>query len=99
MLGSQELQDLVDRMIDTMRAAPGVGLAAPQIGVPLQASACAAGWRGGEASAACKRWHQQWLGMAAGGACKRGTGAGGGEGQGSTVFKACQPYFESAPAC
>ncbi|KAL4434677.1 hypothetical protein ABPG77_002800 [Micractinium sp. CCAP 211/92] len=36
MLGSPELQDLVDRMIDTMRAAPGVGLAAPQIGVPLQ---------------------------------------------------------------
>ncbi|KAL4447557.1 hypothetical protein ABPG75_004776 [Micractinium tetrahymenae] len=36
MLGSQELRDLVSKMIDTMRAAPGVGLAAPQIGVPLQ---------------------------------------------------------------
>lgn len=28
------LQTLVDDMIETMRAAPGVGLAAPQIGVP-----------------------------------------------------------------
>jgi len=35
-LGSQELRDLVARMIATMRAAPGVGLAAPQIGVPLR---------------------------------------------------------------
>jgi peptide deformylase len=30
------LQRLVDDMIDTMRAAPGVGLAAPQVGVPLR---------------------------------------------------------------
>ena len=30
------IQKLVDDMIETMRAAPGVGLAAPQIGVPLQ---------------------------------------------------------------
>lgn len=29
-----DLQVLIDDMIDTMRAAPGVGLAAPQIGVP-----------------------------------------------------------------
>ena len=29
-----ELVELVDDMIETMRAAPGVGLAAPQIGVP-----------------------------------------------------------------
>jgi peptide deformylase len=27
---------LIDDMIDTMRAAPGVGLAAPQVGVPLR---------------------------------------------------------------
>ena len=40
MLGTQELRDLVQSMIDTMRAAPGVGLAAPQIGVPLQVGAC-----------------------------------------------------------
>ncbi len=31
-----ELQTLVDDMIDTMRAAPGVGLAAPQVNVPLR---------------------------------------------------------------
>jgi peptide deformylase len=30
------LQKLVEDMIETMRAAPGVGLAAPQIGVPLR---------------------------------------------------------------
>ncbi len=33
-LGTPELRELVTRMIATMRAAPGVGLAAPQIGVP-----------------------------------------------------------------
>lgn len=32
-LGTAELHDLVQTMIATMRAAPGVGLAAPQIGV------------------------------------------------------------------
>jgi peptide deformylase len=32
----QQLADLVADMVDTMRAAPGVGLAAPQIGVPLR---------------------------------------------------------------
>ncbi|MEX2142961.1 MAG: peptide deformylase [Anaerolineales bacterium] len=31
-----ELQRLIDDMIETMRAAPGVGLAAPQINVPLR---------------------------------------------------------------
>src|SRR5215471_13539480 len=31
-----EVQQLVDDMIKTMYAAPGVGLAAPQIGVPLR---------------------------------------------------------------
>jgi len=30
------IQDLIAAMRDTMRAAPGVGLAAPQIGLPLQ---------------------------------------------------------------
>jgi peptide deformylase len=34
-LASGEMQSLIDRMIATMRAAPGVGLAAPQVGVPL----------------------------------------------------------------
>jgi peptide deformylase len=32
----ENLQELVVDMVDTMRAAPGVGLAAPQIGVALQ---------------------------------------------------------------
>lgn len=31
-----EMQALVTKMIATMRAAPGVGLAAPQVGVPLR---------------------------------------------------------------
>ena len=31
-----ELQTLIDDMIETMREAPGVGLAAPQVDVPLQ---------------------------------------------------------------
>jgi peptide deformylase len=31
-----ELQSLIDDMVETMRVAPGVGLAAPQVGVPLQ---------------------------------------------------------------
>ncbi len=30
------LQQLIDNMIETMYAAPGVGLAAPQVGVPLR---------------------------------------------------------------
>lgn len=32
----ESLHTLIADMVDTMRAAPGVGLAAPQIGVPLQ---------------------------------------------------------------
>lgn len=31
-----ELQSLIDDMVETMRAAPGVGLAAPQVDVPLR---------------------------------------------------------------
>jgi peptide deformylase len=33
---SPPIQQLIEHMRDTMRAAPGVGLAAPQIGFPLQ---------------------------------------------------------------
>lgn len=33
---SEKVQGIIDRMIDIMRRAPGVGLAAPQIGVPLR---------------------------------------------------------------
>ena len=32
----QDFQRLVDDMIETMYAAPGIGLAAPQVGVPLR---------------------------------------------------------------
>lgn len=35
-LATQEIQDLIADMRDTMRAASGVGLAAPQVGVSLQ---------------------------------------------------------------
>jgi len=31
-----DIQSIIDDMIDTMYAAPGIGLAAPQIGVPLR---------------------------------------------------------------
>ncbi|MEW6718259.1 MAG: peptide deformylase [Chloroflexota bacterium] len=31
-----ELQELIDNMVETMRVAPGVGLAATQVNVPLQ---------------------------------------------------------------
>jgi peptide deformylase len=33
---SPQIQELIGSMYETMRAAPGVGLAAPQIGLPLQ---------------------------------------------------------------
>lgn len=35
-IGTPEFQALIARMIDVMRRAPGVGLAAPQIGIPLR---------------------------------------------------------------
>lgn len=35
-IGSKKLKDLVKTMVEVMRQAPGVGLAAPQIGVGLQ---------------------------------------------------------------
>lgn len=35
-IGTPEFQALVTRMIEAMRKAPGVGLAAPQLGVPLR---------------------------------------------------------------
>ena len=33
---SAKTQELIEHMRDTMRSGPGVGLAAPQVGVPLQ---------------------------------------------------------------
>ena len=35
-IGSPSIQELIELMRDAMRAAPGVGLAAPQIGESLQ---------------------------------------------------------------
>jgi peptide deformylase len=35
-IASASVQELIEEMRDTMREAPGVGLAAPQIGMPLQ---------------------------------------------------------------
>ena len=35
-----EIQQLIDDMIKTMYAAPGIGLAAPQVGVPLRIFVC-----------------------------------------------------------
>jgi peptide deformylase len=35
-LGKKKMRELVDAMRETMRKAPGVGLAAPQIGLPLR---------------------------------------------------------------
>lgn len=44
------LDRLIDDMVDTMYAAPGIGLAAPQVGVPLRVCVIdlSAGKRGGE---------------------------------------------------
>ena len=44
------LDRLIDDMIDSMYAAPGIGLAAPQVGVPLRVSVIdlSVGRRGGE---------------------------------------------------
>ena len=36
MYGTKELKELVTLMMETMRDAPGVGLAAPQLGVPIR---------------------------------------------------------------
>lgn len=46
----EELQRLIDDMIETMYAAPGVGLAAPQVGISKQVSVIdiSAGKRGGD---------------------------------------------------
>jgi peptide deformylase len=46
----ESLDRLISDMVDTMYAAPGIGLAAPQIGVPLRVAVIdlTAGKRGGE---------------------------------------------------
>lgn len=37
-IGSERIQKIIDDMVKVMRSAPGVGLAAPQIGIPLRVS-------------------------------------------------------------
>ncbi|XP_021806006.1 peptide deformylase 1A, chloroplastic/mitochondrial-like [Prunus avium] len=37
-IGSERIQKIIDDMVKVMRKAPGVGLAAPQIGIPLRVS-------------------------------------------------------------
>lgn len=37
-IGSERIQKIIDDMVKVMRLAPGVGLAAPQIGIPLRVS-------------------------------------------------------------
>jgi peptide deformylase len=37
---TSEIQQMIDDMIQTMYAAPGIGLAAPQIGLPLRIFVC-----------------------------------------------------------
>jgi peptide deformylase len=47
---TDEIRQLVDDMVDTMYAAPGIGLAAPQVGVPLRVCVIdlSVGRRGGD---------------------------------------------------
>jgi len=47
---TDDIRTLIDDMVDTMYAAPGIGLAAPQVGVPLRVCVIdlGAGRRGGE---------------------------------------------------
>lgn len=37
-IASERIQKIIDDMVRVMRKAPGVGLAAPQIGIPLRVS-------------------------------------------------------------
>ncbi len=47
---TDDIRALIDDMVDTMYAAPGIGLAAPQVGVPLRVCVIdlSVGRRGGE---------------------------------------------------
>lgn len=49
-----ELADLVELMVDTMHRAPGVGLAAPQIGIPLRLAVLEDLWPADEDTAAAR---------------------------------------------
>jgi peptide deformylase len=53
------LKTLVQDMLDTMYDAPGVGLAAPQVGVSLRVAVTDVDWRSEEADG--KRDHKVWI--------------------------------------
>ena len=53
------LHELVQDMLDTMYDAPGVGLAAPQVGVSLRVAVTDVDWRSEEAEG--KRNHKVWI--------------------------------------
>ncbi len=55
--GTDGLKQLVQDMLDTMYDAPGVGLAAPQIGVSLRVAVTDVNWR----SEGAERNHQVWI--------------------------------------
>ena len=48
-----ELQALIDDMIDTMYAAPGIGLAAPQVGMGLRLFVVDTRWDAGLMTCSC----------------------------------------------
>lgn len=54
-----ELKALIQDMLDTMYDAPGVGLAAPQIGVSLRVAVTDVDWRSEEAGG--QREHKVWI--------------------------------------
>ena len=53
------LHELVQDMLDTMYDAPGVGLAAPQVGVSLRVAVTDVDWRSEEAEG--QRSHKVWI--------------------------------------
>ncbi len=48
-IGTPEFEELIDFMIEAMRTAPGVGVAAPQIGIPLRVFVLEDSWGGSDA--------------------------------------------------
>jgi len=55
--GTDDLKALVQDMLDSMYDAPGVGLAAPQIGVSLRVAVTDVGWH----SEGAEKNHQVWI--------------------------------------
>ncbi|MDQ6988551.1 MAG: peptide deformylase [Mariprofundaceae bacterium] len=55
--GTDDLKTLVQDLLDSMYDAPGVGLAAPQIGVSLRVAVTDVNWR----SEGAEKQHQVWI--------------------------------------